>query len=73
MIVASPVKPKRDFNELCQFVEAAQFDRMGAFSYSGRDTSKSFALDAKVYGRTIQKRKRKLWRSSVRFPARAQS
>ena len=45
---------------MCQFVEAAQFDRMGAFSYSDEDTSKSFALDAKVDGRTIQNRKRKL-------------
>ena len=41
-------------------VEAAQFDRLGTFSYSDEDTSKSFALDAKVEGRTIQNRKRKL-------------
>jgi ribosomal protein S12 methylthiotransferase len=33
---------------------------MGAFSYSDEDTSRSFALDAKVDGRTIQNRKRKL-------------
>jgi ribosomal protein S12 methylthiotransferase len=33
---------------------------MGAFSYSDEDTSKSFELDAKVDGRTIQNRKRRL-------------
>src|SRR5450631_4476922 len=60
MIVGFPGETEADFNELCQFVEAARFDRMGAFSYSDEDTSKSFALDAKVDGRTIQNRKRKL-------------
>jgi len=60
MIVGFPGETEADFNELCQFVEAAQFDRMGAFSYSDEDTSKSFELDAKVDGRTIQNRKRKL-------------
>jgi len=60
MIVGFPGETEADFNELCQFVEAAQFDRMGAFSYSDEDTSKSFELDAKVDGRTIQNRKRRL-------------
>src|SRR6202030_4502668 len=54
MIVGFPGETDRDFEELCQFVQAAQFDRLGAFSYSDEDTSKSFALDAKVDGRTIQ-------------------
>ena len=60
MIVGFPGETEADFKELCDFVEAAQFDRMGAFSYSDEDTSKSFALDAKVDGRTIQNRKRRL-------------
>jgi ribosomal protein S12 methylthiotransferase len=60
MIVGFPGETEADFDELCQFVEAAQFDRMGAFSYSDEDTSKSFELDAKVDGRTIQNRKRRL-------------
>ena len=45
---------------MCSFIEAAQFDRLGTFSYSDEDTSKSFALDAKVDARTIQNRKRRL-------------
>jgi ribosomal protein S12 methylthiotransferase len=59
-IVGFPGETAADFEELCQFVEAARFDNMGVFTYSDEDTSASFALDAKVDGRTIQNRKRKL-------------
>jgi ribosomal protein S12 methylthiotransferase len=60
MIVGFPGETDRDFEELCQFVRAAQFDRLGVFSYSDEDTSKSFDLDAKVDARTIYNRKRHL-------------
>jgi ribosomal protein S12 methylthiotransferase len=60
MIVGFPGETDADFEELCQFVEAAQFDRLGVFSYSDEETSKSFALDAKVDKRTIYQRKRKI-------------
>ena len=52
MIVGFPGETEADFKELCQFVEAAKFDRLGVFSYSDEDTSKSFALDGKVGART---------------------
>ncbi len=60
MIVGFPGETERDFDELCQFVQAAKFDRLGVFSYSDEDTSKSFDLDAKVDARTIYNRKRHL-------------
>jgi ribosomal protein S12 methylthiotransferase len=60
MIVGFPGETDRDFEELCQFVQAAKFDRLGVFSYSDEDTSKSFDLDAKVDARTIYNRKRHL-------------
>jgi ribosomal protein S12 methylthiotransferase len=60
MIVGFPGETEQDFNELCQFVQAAKFDRLGVFSYSDEDTSKSFALDAKVDARIIYNRKRHL-------------
>jgi len=60
MIVGFPGETDRDFDELCQFVQAAQFDRLGVFSYSDEDTSKSFDLAAKVDARTIYNRKRHL-------------
>jgi ribosomal protein S12 methylthiotransferase len=59
-IVGFPGETAEDFEELCQFVEAARFDNMGVFTYSDEDTSKSYALDGKVDGRTIQNRKRRL-------------
>ncbi len=60
MIVGFPGETAGDFDELCQFVEAARFDRLGVFSYSDEDTSASYHLDGKVDGRTIHNRKRRL-------------
>jgi ribosomal protein S12 methylthiotransferase len=60
MIVGFPGETDADFEQLCQFVQAAQFDRLGVFSYSDEETSGSFHLDGKVDKRTIYARKRKL-------------
>lgn len=59
-IVGYPGETDADFDILCQFVEAAQFDRLGVFSYSDEDTSQSYQLDGKVDARTIYARKRRL-------------
>jgi ribosomal protein S12 methylthiotransferase len=60
MIVGFPGETDADFEELCQFVEAAQFDRLGVFSYSDEETSESYHLDGKVSARDIYNRKRRL-------------
>ncbi len=60
MIVGFPGETAEDFTELCQFVEAAKFDNLGVFAYSDEDTAPSYALDAKVEGRTIHNRRRHL-------------
>jgi ribosomal protein S12 methylthiotransferase len=60
MIVGFPGETDSDFEELCKFVQAARFDRLGVFSYSDEDTSASYQLDGKVDARTIYNRKRKL-------------
>src|ERR1700693_4487043 len=59
-IVGFPGETDDDFETLCQFVQAAQFDRLGVFSYSDEDSSVSFHLDGKVDGRAIYNRKRRL-------------
>ena len=59
-IVGYPGETDADFEILCQFVEAAQFDRLGVFSYSDEDSSQSYLLDGKVDRRTIYARKRRL-------------
>jgi ribosomal protein S12 methylthiotransferase len=60
MIVGFPGETDQDFQELCQFAEAAKFDRLGVFSYSDEDTSKSYELDSKVGAKAIYQRKRRL-------------
>ncbi len=60
MIVGFPGETDRDFEILCDFVKEAKFDRLGVFSYSDEDSSGSYHLDAKLDGRTIYNRKRKL-------------
>jgi len=60
MIAGFPGETERDFEELCQFVEAARFDRLGVFTYSDEETSGSFRLEGKVDGRRKYQRKRRL-------------
>src|SRR6185312_9967868 len=60
MIVGFPGETEENFEELCEFVQAAQFDRLGVLSYSDEETSQSYHLDAKVDNSTIYRRKRKL-------------
>ncbi len=60
MIVGFPGETRGEFEELCQFVEAAQFDRLGVFSYSDEETSASYHLANKIEKRTIYNRRRAL-------------
>ena len=59
-IAGFPGETEADFEELCAFVQAARFDRLGVFGYSDEDTSASYHLGGKVDGRTIYNRKRRL-------------
>ena len=59
-IVGFPGETDENFQELCDFVREAKFDRLGVFTYSDEDTSASYHLDGKVDGRTIHNRKRRL-------------
>jgi ribosomal protein S12 methylthiotransferase len=60
LIVGFPGETDQDFEELCRFVEAARFDRLGVFSYSDEETSESCHLDGKVDKRTVYNRGRRL-------------
>ena len=68
-IVGFPGETQSDFDELSGFLKAAQLDRVGVFKYSDEDTSRSFALDAKVDGRTIGNRQRSLMAVQRRISA----
>jgi ribosomal protein S12 methylthiotransferase len=59
-IVGFPGETEEDFNQLCNFVKAAQFDWLGVFSYSDEEGAKAFELDEKVAPREIERRRKKL-------------
>jgi ribosomal protein S12 methylthiotransferase len=56
-IVGFPGESEGDFEVLCDFVRAAQFDWMGVFAYSDEQTAKSFVYDGKVDPETIAQRR----------------
>jgi ribosomal protein S12 methylthiotransferase len=47
-IVGFPGETEAQFQELCEFVKAQKFDRIGVFKYSDEDTALSFGLDGRV-------------------------
>ncbi len=59
-IVGFPGETEKDFAELCEFVQAAQFDWLGVFSYSDEDGSAAYHLGDKVPLREIERRRKKL-------------
>jgi ribosomal protein S12 methylthiotransferase len=69
-IVGFPGESRSDFSELCDFVEAAEFDWMGVFPYSDVDNASSFALDEKVDEDTIKERQNRLMEIQQKISAR---
>ena len=59
-IVGHPGETDEEFEELCDFVKWARFERMGVFRYSDEETSHSATLENKVTGKTAASRHRKL-------------
>jgi len=59
-IVGFPGETEQDFDELCDFVRAAQFDWLGVFSYSDEEGSAAYHLADKVPPREIERRRKKL-------------
>src|SRR5579863_2984496 len=59
-IVGFPGETEREFEELCDFVQEAQFDWMGAFSYSDQEGANAYGLDKKVSPAEIERRRKHL-------------
>jgi ribosomal protein S12 methylthiotransferase len=59
-IVGHPGETDKDFEELVEFVEWAQFDHVGVFRYSDEENVASHEMDAKVLAKTSAARHRKL-------------
>jgi ribosomal protein S12 methylthiotransferase len=59
-IVGFPGETEKEFEELCDFVREAQFDWMGAFSYSDQEGAGAYGLDQKLSAREIERRRKHL-------------
>lgn len=66
-IVGFPGETEKEFEELCEFVKAAQFDWMGAFGYSDQDGAAAFALEGKLSAREIESRRKHLMQLQKRI------
>jgi ribosomal protein S12 methylthiotransferase len=57
-IVGFPGETEREFQELCDFVCAAEFDWMGCFAYSDQEGASAFSLEEKLSPREIERRRK---------------
>ncbi len=66
-IVGHPGETAAEFEELCEFVAWANFDRVGVFRYSDEESCASHALLGKVPKRTAESRYKKLMAMAQRI------
>jgi ribosomal protein S12 methylthiotransferase len=59
-IVGFPGETEQEFEELCDFVREAQFDWMGAFSYSDQQGARAYDLEKKLPAKEIERRRKRL-------------
>jgi ribosomal protein S12 methylthiotransferase len=59
-IVGFPGETEKEFDELCDFVKEAQFDWMGAFSYSDQEGAAAHSQEKKVPAKEIERRRKRL-------------
>jgi len=71
-IVGFPGETQEDFDILCDFVQAAEIDWLGVFSYSDEEGAAAFNMPAagKVPKRTIEARRRKLMKLQQKISTR---
>lgn len=59
-IVGFPGETEQEFEELCDFVREAEFDWMGAFSYSDQEGAGAYSFGRKLSSREIESRRKHL-------------
>jgi len=69
-IVGFPGETEKEFEELCEFVRAAEFDWMGAFGYSDQEGAAAFSHHEKLPSREIERRRRRLMQIQRRISKR---
>ncbi|HVF88588.1 MAG TPA: 30S ribosomal protein S12 methylthiotransferase RimO [Blastocatellia bacterium] len=69
-IVGFPGEREEDFDELLDFIRAAEFDRVGVFTYSDEENSAAFELDEKIDPRVAERRGKRLMKEQARLSRR---
>lgn len=69
-IVGYPSETEKDFEELCDFVQEFEFDRLGVFTYSVEDTTPSFILGDPIPAKEKNARKNRLMEIQQEISAR---
>jgi ribosomal protein S12 methylthiotransferase len=69
-IVGFPGETEKEFEQLCDFVRAAEFDWMGTFAYSDQEGAGAFSLAEKISSREIEGRRRHLMQLQRRISQR---
>lgn len=60
LIVGFPGENQKDFDELCEFVRTAKFDKLGAFMYSKEEGTPAAKLPEQIHGNTKKSRYNKI-------------
>jgi ribosomal protein S12 methylthiotransferase len=69
-IVGFPGESENDFKQLATFVERAEFDHLGVFTYSDEEGTTAYALDGRVPARIKKARQAELMRIQKRISLR---
>jgi len=69
-ITGFPGEREEDFDELLEFVKTAEFDRVGAFTYSDEENAPAFELDEKVDPAVAARRGARLMKEQLRISRR---
>jgi ribosomal protein S12 methylthiotransferase len=60
VMVGFPGETRRNFQELCNFVEEIKFERLGVFSYSREEGTDSFDMEGQIPRRVKEERRRRI-------------
>ncbi|MEK6299198.1 MAG: 30S ribosomal protein S12 methylthiotransferase RimO [Acidobacteriota bacterium] len=69
-ITGFPGEREEDFEELIEFVKTAQFDRVGAFTYSDEENAPAFELDEKIDPAVAARRGARLMKEQLKISRR---
>jgi len=70
MMVGYPGETETEFSDLCHFVEAAEFDRLGTFTYSDEEGTASYLLSNKNACKAINQRRSRLMKLQAKISKR---